>query len=621
MTAHDADSWHTRGLTGVGVKVGIVDGGFIGLTTLMGTELPNAIVPRCYSAIGAFSSVLSSCQSVTNHGTGVAESLVDVAPSIQLFISNPKSFLDFRQTVDWMTSQGVRVINFSAGYVWDGPGDGSSPFSNSPLRTVDAAVTGGVVFVTAAGNEGQATYLGTFNDQNGNGWAEFGGVEDNVVFLNAGENIRIQLRWQDTWGIASRDVDLGLFNPAGTLVASSVASQNGAPGAVPFEFLSYTAASRGVYQIGVQRYSGTVPGWIQLQNFTSQSLGVYTAGGSIGNPAESGNPGVLTVGAAAWNTTSTLEWFSSMGPTPDGRVKPDLVGADRADTVTYGPGGFAGTSQATPHVAGLAALVFQVFPAYTASQAAAYLKTSAAGRGSPIPNFAWGYGFAMLPSLARAPTNDFDGDGTADIGVFRPGSGSWYVIGSATGTATGTWWGLPGDIPVPGDYDGDGRTDHAVYRPSSSAWYVLQSTTGSAAGLIWGIAGDVPVPADYDGDGITDLAVYRPSIAAWYIRPSTTGIVYAVYWGLTGDVPIPADFDGDGKADPTVFRPSTSTWYQLRNTTGTGFAVVWGLSGDMPLAGDYDGDGKADPTVYRPSAGTWYQLRSTDGAWFGGYGE
>ncbi|MFN2445771.1 MAG: fibronectin type III domain-containing protein, partial [Vicinamibacterales bacterium] len=122
-----------------------------------------------------------------------------------------------------------------------------------------------------------------------------------------------------------------------------------------------------------------------------------TNSGGMCNPAESANPGALAAGAASWQTTSVIEDFSSLGPTPDGRTKPDIVGADRGLTAIR-PAGFAGTSQAAPYVAGLAALVKGAFPAYSPAQVAGYLKTLAQPRSS-VPNNTWGYGFAVLGAL------------------------------------------------------------------------------------------------------------------------------------------------------------------------------------------------------------------------------
>jgi subtilisin-like proprotein convertase family protein len=182
---------------------------------------------------------------------------------------------------------------------------------------------------------------------------------------------------------------------------------------------------------------------------------------------------------------------------------------------------------------------------------------------------------------------DFDGDGKADLAVRRSGAEAssptyFFILQSASNTEQTHQFGITGiDRALPADYDGDGKADLAVYREAGGNWYVLQSSDGNLRGVQFGLGNfqDQPVPRDYDGDGRTDFAVYRQSSGTWYLLQSSAGFT-GIQFGISTDIPVPADYDGDGKTDLGVYRGGA--WYLLRSAQGFG-AVQFGLADDVPV--------------------------------------
>ena len=224
------------------------------------------------------------------------------------------------------------------------------------------------------------------------------------------------------------------------------------------------------------------------------------------------------------------------------------------------------------------------------------------GRGLDVPPLRSAFAAQGVNVTTPTPSNVFSPAATADIAVWRGSdAGAWFIHGG-----TGPHWGQPGDIPVPADYDGDGRTDAAVWRPSTGEWFVLLSASGGVAQVTqWGVSTDVPLPGDYDGDGETDFAVYRPSQNAVLVQNDSCGSNQTITLsaqGIGSGTPVVGDVDGDGADDPGTYDSYTGnvslltgalkpSWMRsVRSATLAG--------GAAPVIADFNGDYRDDLATF-----------------------
>jgi subtilisin family serine protease len=379
-----ADVWQSAGITGKGVKVGVLDRGFDGYRSLLGGDLPaNAVVQ-------SFIAGLDADQAGTVHGSAVAEIIHDIAPDAELFFAAYDTDVEQRQAIDWLVSQGVRIISHSGSSVY-GPMDGTG----EDALLVDQIVAGGVLWVNSAGNRGYTHYRAPFRDDDGDGYHEFSPGDELMEFVPVGQTI-VMLNWDD-WQNGTQDMDLYVLDADGNEIASSRNVQNGS-GSAAAEGLVYEFSDNGPY--AVVFYASRIDRPVLLNFFLwDGEIEYYTPEYSVTTPGDSRSS--LTVGAVNWSDDA-LEDYSSRGPTSDGRLKPEISAQAGVSSAAYGST-WVGTSASTPHVSGAAALVLQIFPNFTPQQVTEFLLSRSIDLGPGGPDNGYGYGRLNLGVVPEAP--------------------------------------------------------------------------------------------------------------------------------------------------------------------------------------------------------------------------
>ncbi len=420
---------NTYGYTGNNVKIGAISDGV--------NDYSNAVSSQDLPATFDSAHILSS--STGWEGVPMLEVVHDLAPGSELFFheSDTTDPLEYNQAVDDLIDAGSSIIVddtilFTQPYFEDG-----IVASHIKQELVDHP---NLVFITAAGNNAQRHFQGTFKDQ-GNHFHDFSNepnpVTKNVYFdLNPYDSqnpkkctVRIILQWNDQWGNSNNDYDLYLIDRnTGEIIASSTSYQSGL-GDYPIEVITYqnSGSTNKNLEIRVKNAGGLAeaktlelfvfdgiphipyPEYSRLQTdsiFGYQAVRDVITVGAI--PSGEREGGINDIYAYSQRGPVTISY-----PIPDSRQKPDIcgitdvsvssaVGLNCPAVVISGSNYyFTGTSAAAPHIAGIIALARQANPSLTRSQIKYYLTSSAVDLGDTGWDSAYGYGRANAQTMIQ----------------------------------------------------------------------------------------------------------------------------------------------------------------------------------------------------------------------------
>lgn len=377
---------------GFGIRIGVIDSAFGNLDIFEQNTNQDVSIP------GEFDQAEYSNNIVT-HGTDVLEIIHSLVPKAKLYACRYTDFSGFSRCIDYMLNQRVVIINHSAG-VPILPLDGTNSWSTAVDNALNNAGYS-VLWVNSSGNFARGFLSDQFTDVNTNGYHEFRGlgarIGEEIRFNESGYSGNIILSWQYIDDVSDSNVDLDLeivdLN-TGQIIAQAETRQTSLDAETSsYEVVSLTTDSP--FGVRIRHFSGSVLGPVEIAVFVEFAV-IQGAGtqGAVVSPAD--NPNVLTVGALQSNEPAP---YSSRGTLRNDAFLPDLVAPGE---IQLGDGRiFVGTSAAAPVVTSAAALIWEVFPDFSAQDVMNYLSdTATEDAGQPGRDIEYGDGRLRLPAIS-----------------------------------------------------------------------------------------------------------------------------------------------------------------------------------------------------------------------------
>jgi hypothetical protein len=447
--------------------------------------LPPATPPCGFAGAGA-------------EGTALLEIVHDVAPAAQLSFANADTDMAFMQAVNWLAASNDVVVD-DLGFYGDAY-DGTSAVSSNTASALNSSSNRIRAYVTSVGNSADEHYIGGYVDSGVDGTSISGignsghlhlfqastGTTDvlglgpqpyDLINLPTSGEVVIFLTWDDPFGASGNNYDLYLVRQStGSVVAKSTDVQKGTQD--PLEVVDYVnSGASDLFRIVVQNAGDQAQpktlnifsfapecavagprllaaGHHERQNYNTASQSVPAQSDAGGSPVSVISAGAIcSASASAANvfagstapdescldtTNSTIEFFSSRGPTLDGRTKPDVAGIDGVSVTAAGSfdSPFFGTSAAAPHIAGIAALLLQAAPCLVDGADSAVdnvtarsnlrnlITGNAVALGGSVPNSTFGSGRADAFASVQKTLPVFKGASSITLSGNTPTGGS-----------------------------------------------------------------------------------------------------------------------------------------------------------------------------------------------------